>query len=207
MKLQLAPERIAALAGVGGVSLFAGATLGLSIVQYEFMRELGWRPLADPTFDWPSGLALGPYGALMTAAFIGGGALMVVFAAGLRRALDPLPGTGPRFLFAAGIALILLASPTDPTLRTTPATLAGRLHDTAFVLLGLSFLPALIALAARFRAIPAWRDLALPTLLVALTAAPAFLFKGAAFYVFLIAIHLWLLIVAVRLWQLAKVAT
>jgi hypothetical protein len=197
------PHRLAALAGFSGATLFAGATIGLSIAQYEFMRSLGWRPLADPTFDWPSGLALGPYGGLMTAAFLGGGALLALFAGGIRRALDPVPGAGPRFLFAAGVALMLLASPTDPTLRTTPATLTGRLHDAAFVLLGVSFLPALLLLAARFRTHPVWRNLALPTLLVALTAAPAFILKGAAFYAFLIAAHLWIIGVAARLWHIA----
>lgn len=203
MNRSLPLQRRAALAGCAGAALFAGATLGLSVVQYDFMRTLGWRPLADPTFDWPSGLALGPYGVVMTAAFLGGGALLALFAGGLRRALDPVPGVGPRFLFVSGVALMLLASPTDPTIRTTPATLTGRLHDAAFVLLGLSFLPGLLALAARFRSHAAWRAFALPTLLVALTAAPAFALKGFAFYIFLVAAHLWIVAIAARLWQTA----
>lgn len=192
--------RRAALAGWCGAALLGGATAGLTGLQYDFMLGLGWRPLAAPTFDWPSGLALGPYGAWMTAAFLGGGALLAGLALGLQRALGA--GAGPRLLFAAGAALMLLASPTDPTIRSTPATLAGRLHDAAFALLGLSFLPALLLLAARMRAAPAWRHLAAPTLLVALLAAPAFLLKGLFFYAFFAAALAWVAAVAARLWRL-----
>jgi peptidoglycan/LPS O-acetylase OafA/YrhL len=136
----------------------------------------------------------------MTAAFLGGGALLGALALGLRRALGP--GLGPRLLFAAGAALMLLAAPADPTIRDTPATTVGRLHDAAFALLGLSFLPALLALAARLRADGPWRDLAAPTLAVALLAAPAFLIKGLFFYAFFAAALAWVGAISARLWRL-----
>jgi hypothetical protein len=68
-----------------GITLFS-----LTVIEYDFMRSLGWRPLQ--VIDWPSGLALGPYGIWMTAMFILSGVLMAIFALGLRAAL----GTGPR---------------------------------------------------------------------------------------------------------------
>lgn len=192
--------RRAALAGWCGAGLLGGATATLTALQYDFMIGLGWRPLAAPTFDWPSGLALGPHGAWMTAAFLGAGALLGGLALGLGRALGP--GLGPPLLFAAGAALMLLAAPADPTIRTTPATLPGRIHDAAFALLGLSFLPALLFLAARLRADGRWRDLAGPTLLVALLAAPAFLLKGLFFYAFFAGALAWVAAVSARLWRL-----
>ena len=45
-----------------GSVLFAAVLTALTIIQYDFMRGLGWHPINDPTFDWPGGLALGKYG-------------------------------------------------------------------------------------------------------------------------------------------------
>jgi hypothetical protein len=44
----------------------------------------------------------------------------------------------------------------------------------------------------------------LPTLLTVLLAAPAFAFKGAAFYGFLVLILGWFLLIAGRLWRLSR---
>jgi hypothetical protein len=116
-------RRLAALGGILDPVLFAGVVTSLSILQYDFMRGLGWDPLHAPTFDWPSGLSLGPYGIWMTLTFIVSGLLMATFALALRTALDK--GTAPRIgtlgLLLSGCALMGLAFTTDPTIRTTPA--------------------------------------------------------------------------------------
>ena len=65
----------AAIAGIVGPILFAVVVTGLTIVQADFMRTLGWNP-HGPVIDWPSGLALGPYGWLMTVTFFVCGAMM-----------------------------------------------------------------------------------------------------------------------------------
>ena len=49
-----------------GPLLFALVVVTLTLLQYDFLRGLGWDPINAPTFDWPSGLALGPYGIVMT---------------------------------------------------------------------------------------------------------------------------------------------
>lgn len=167
------------------------------------MRSLGWHPLRAATFDWPSGLALGPYGRLLSAAFVLCGLALPVFAAGLAAALDGgrsrSARAGTALLSASGAAMILLASDTDPTLAQEPPTLHGRLHDAAFALLGLTLLPALTLLACAMRGDPRWRSHGYYTLYTALLAVVCFLLRGAAFYLFLAAALGWFAATALRL--------
>lgn len=192
-------------AGVTGPLLLGGTILVLTLRQQAFLRSLGWHPLLAPTVDWPSGLALSPDGPWMIGAFLGSGVLLGVFAAGLHRHLeaDGRPwGTG--LIGAASIALALLAFKTDPTNLPAPRTLAGAIHDGAYVLLGLTLLPGMLVLAAELRSRRQWRAFALPTLLVVLLAAPAFAVKGVAFYGFLALILGWFAAVAIWLWELTR---
>ncbi|HEX6033516.1 MAG TPA: hypothetical protein VFY83_03740, partial [Anaerolineales bacterium] len=78
---------LAALAGIIGPILFAFVLAVLTIAQDDFMRTLGWNP-TGPVIDWPSGLALGPYGWVMTVTFFICGGLMALFAYGLKLALQ-----------------------------------------------------------------------------------------------------------------------
>jgi hypothetical protein len=186
-----------------GPILFATVTLSLTTIKYDFLRGLGWHPINDPTFDWPSGLALGPYGIIMTLTFIVSGLLMSML--GLRLRADLKPGTattiGSTLVVAAGLALAALASTTDPTLSTTHATWHGRLHDLSFVLLGLSLMPGMLILGKAFRDEPRWRGFSTYTWSTAALALPTFFLKGAFFYVFLFSILLWTELVA---WKLVK---
>jgi hypothetical protein len=59
----------AAVAGTIGPVLFATVIFALSVLEYDFMLGIGWRPVADPAGAWPSGLALGPYGLAQVANF------------------------------------------------------------------------------------------------------------------------------------------
>jgi hypothetical protein len=189
--------RLAGIAGFAGPLLFAAVTVLLTCAQYSFMRSLGWDPLRAPTFDWPSGLSLGPYGPLMTATFVLSGAATVLFAIGLH---DAFPKKiGPVLLGLAGLATMGLAFSTDPTHRTTPASWHGRMHDLSFAALGLTLIPAMIFLGRAFRGDPKWRDLATSTWAAALLSIPAFAFKGPVFYVFLLAVLAWFEVVAWRL--------
>jgi hypothetical protein len=189
-----------------GPILFASVLTILTFVKYDFLISLGWHPINDPTFDWPSGLALGKFGWIMTATFIISGLIMSLFA--YRLFLDLKVGFASRlgtFLFAcAGIALAMLAFTTDPTIRDTPATWHGRLHDLSFVLLGLTLFPAMIILGFAFRNDERWKSLSLYTWGTLCLAAPAFALKGAAFYVFLLAILVWNEVAALRLYQIEK---
>jgi hypothetical membrane protein len=184
-----------------GPILFAVVLATLTLVKYDFLLSLGWHPINDPTFDWPSGLALGPYGWIMTATFITSGLIMTLFAR--RLFLDLKPGTtsklGATLMAFAGLFLAALAFTTDPTIRDTPATWHGRLHDLSFVLLGLTLFPAMIVLGFAFRADERWKNFAVYTWGTLALAGPAFFIKGAAFYIFLLAILLWNVLAAQRL--------
>lgn len=184
-----------------GPALFAFVLTTLTIVEYDFLLSLGWHPINDPTFDWPSGLALGRFGWIMTATFIISGLIMTLFARLLfvDLKLGIASKLGTTLMAFAGLFLATLAFTTDPTIRDTPATWHGRLHDLSFVLLGLSLFPAMIVLGFAFRADDCWKNLAVYTWGTLALAGPAFFIKGAAFYVFLLAILVWNEIAAIRL--------
>jgi hypothetical protein len=184
-----------------GPILFATVLLVLTIIQYDFMRSLGWHPINDPTFDWPSGLALGKYGVVMTATFIISGLIMILFAIRLKSDLGPAltSQAGSTLLAFSGLALAALAFTTDPTIRDTPATWHGLLHDLSFVLLGLTLFPGMIILGCAFRQSEKWIILSTYTWLTVGFAIPTFVIKGIAFYIFLFSILLWNEIVAIRL--------
>jgi len=199
-------QKIVALGGIIGPILFAGVVTTLTIVQYDFMRSLGWDPIHAPTFDWPSGLSLGPYGIWMTLTFIISGLLMAIFALALRGTLDE--GNAPRIgtlgLLLSGCALMGLAFTTDPTIRSTPATWHGFLHDLSFVLLGIFMLLSMLGLGRAFQNDARWRGLGTYTFITAALAIPSFALKGIAFYLFLGAILTWSVLIAIKLFRVSN---
>ena len=184
-----------------GPVLFTSILTTLTFVKYEFLLSLGWHPIKDPTFDWPSGLALGHFGWIMSLTFIVTGLIMTLFARRLFLDLKRTPASklGAMLMAFAGLFLAALAFATDPTIRDYPATWHGRLHDLSFVLLGLTLFPAMIVLGFAFRADERWKSLSLYTWATLALAGPAFFVKGAAFYVFLLAILVWNEVAALRL--------
>ena len=195
--------KLAARAGILGPILFAVVLGTLTILEYDFMLSLGWRPL-EP-LDWPSGLALGPYGWVMTLTFLISGLMMTLFAYGLRLSLPRSRWTSLStwLLSIAGLGMVGLTFTTDPTIRTTPHTWHGLLHDGFFVVLGLTFMPAMILLGFAFRKDPHWEDLATYTWVTVALAVPTFWLKGLAFYVFLLAALIWCEVIAFRLKSVA----
>lgn len=198
--------KLAARLGLIGPVLFGLVVTTLTVLKYDFLLSLGWHPINDPTFDWPSGLALGDLGWIMTATFLLSGLMMAIFASGLRLSLprSPLSLISVLALTFAGLALAGLAFTTDPTLTTTTRTWHGILHDLSFVLLGLTLMPAMILLGFAFRQDVRWTNLALYTWLTVALALPAFWLKGAAFYVFLLAVLTWSEVIARRLKRLSN---
>lgn len=195
--------RLAVRAGTFGPSLFGLILLTLTIIQYDFLRGLGWDPVTAPTFDWPSGLALGPFGWVMTGAFVVNGLLIGLFAFALGQSLPASAASrlGAALMVLAGLAMCGLAFTTDPTLRSTPATWHGRIHDASFVALGLTLFPSMLTLGFSFLRSSAWRGLGAYTFLTAALVIPTFALKGIAFYVFLAAILTWMTVIARRLSQ------
>lgn len=191
--------RLAVIAGIVGPLLLGIVITTLTIAQRDFMTSIGWR--LDAPLDWPSGLALGPYGWIMTATFLLSGLMMIVFASGLRLRLPrlKLAIVATWMLVATGYGLIGLISPTDKTLRSTPATWHGRLHDSSFVIIGLTLMPAMVLLGFVFRKDRNWKNLAVYTWVTVALAIPTFWMKGFAFYIFLLAMLVWCEVIAIRL--------
>ena len=191
--------KIAAYAGIVGPLLLGSAITILTAAERGFMTSIGWRLRAP--LDWPSGLALGPYGWIMTLTFAISGVLIVIFALGLRLSLPPgrLTTISVWLLILGGAGMVGLISPTDKTIRTTPRTWHGILHDSSFALIGLTLMPAMILLGIIFWKAERWKNLALYTWLTAALAVPTFWMKGFAFYIFLLAILIWCEAMAFRL--------
>jgi len=199
-------KRAAIISGLIGPVLFAIVVTSLTIIKYDFLLSLGWHPLNAPTFDWPSGLALGSYGWIMTLTFILSGLMMTIFASGLRLNLPPSRITliATFTLSLAGLALAGLAFTTDPTIRSSPATWHGCLHDLSFVLLGLTLMPAMIFMGFAFHTNERWKSLSLYTWITVALAFPAFWLKGAAFYMFIMVILVWSEVTAIRMYSTIK---
>ncbi len=173
--------------------------MALTALQYDFMLGIGWRPLGDPSGAWPSGLALGPHGWAMDAAFALSGALLCAFAAGLHRAMPRGSKVGPGLLFLSGAAMALLAFETDPIRRTGPRSWHGLVHDATFVVFAAALLLALLALWRRMREEPGWLRHARYTLATAVVCAACLGLPGVAYYLFLVAALAWIEATALKL--------
>jgi hypothetical protein len=188
--------KLAALAGVIGPVLFAVIVTGLTFAEAGFMRSIGWDPFGN-VVDWPSGLAMGPYGWLMTINFFLCGAMMAFFAYGVKLALQEKFAT--TLLMLAGFAMMGLIFTTDPTLRSYPKTWHGILHDTFFAVLGIMLMTGMLLLGRVFQKHEHWKNLSIYTWGTLALVVPTFWLKGMAFYVFLASILIWSEVVALRL--------
>lgn len=190
--------KLAALAGMIAPIMFAVIVTALTFAEAGFMRSIGWEPFGN-VLDWPSGLAMGPYGWLMTINFFLCGALMAFFAYGLKLALNDQLAT--TLLMLGGVAMMGLVFTTDPTIRSYPKTWHGWLHDSFFAVLGLMLMSGMLLLGRVFQHKEQWRSLSIYTWGTLALVIPTFWLKGLAFYVFLLAILVWCEVVAFRLWS------
>jgi Protein of unknown function (DUF998) len=125
--------RNAALAGMIGPALFALIVV-LTVAQYGFIVDLGWDPIGASDVPWASGLALGSLGWPQVVNFILLGLALMVFAVGLHRGVAAwVRGSviGPVLLVAAGVALVLSAFKSDPSLSGGPQSWHGLIHGLA----------------------------------------------------------------------------
>src|ERR1044071_8432815 len=188
--------KLATLAGIVGPAVFALIVAALTFAEADFMRSIGWNPFGN-VLDWPSGLAMGPYGWLMTINFFICGALMAFFAYGLKLALQEKLAT--TLLMLAGFAMMGLVFTTDPTIRSYPKTWHGILHDSFFAMLGITLMFGMLLLGRVFRQRAQWKDLTIYTWATLALVIPTFWLKGPWFYIFLLAILTWSEVIALRL--------
>lgn len=188
--------RFAALAGIIAPVVFAVVVTGLTLVEADFMRSIGWEPFGN-VLDWPSGLAMGPYGLWMTINFFLCGVMIAFFAYGLKLALKDKFAT--TLLMFAGFAMMGLIFTTDPTIRSYPKTWHGFLHDGFFAALGITMMLGMLLLGRAFQKYAHWKNLSAYTWITLAFVIPTFWLKGLFFYVFLLAILIWCEVVAFRL--------
>ncbi len=188
--------KLAALVGMVAPIMFAVIVIGLTIAEANFMRSIGWDPFGN-VLDWPSGLAMGPYGWLMTINFFVCGAMMAFFAYGLKLALREKLAT--TLMMLAGFAMMGLIFTTDPTHRSYPKTWHGFLHDSFFAALGVALMLGMLLLGRVFQKKDRWKNLSIYTWVTLALVIPTFWLKGMAFYVFLLAILIWTEVLAFRL--------
>ena len=151
-----------ALAGVVAPVLFAAVVAGLSVAEYDFARNLGWHPIRRTAAGWPSILALGELGWLLTATLACCGVLGVAFAAGLYRCTmrSPWSTLGAATLAVLAVAVGLESFTTDPPGSSAEPTWHGEIHDAAYPVVVVSALAAPAFLAIGLARDPAWRGYA-----------------------------------------------
>jgi hypothetical protein len=88
--------RIAGIAGMAMLPLFATTVIVLTWLEWDFLRGTGWTVLDAHQVNYPSGLARGHLGAVQSLNFLMLGALAIIFG----RACEPSsyiggPGQSP----------------------------------------------------------------------------------------------------------------
>ncbi|MFN8405231.1 MAG: hypothetical protein U0V48_17015 [Anaerolineales bacterium] len=74
----------------------------------------------------------------------------------------------------------------------------------SFVVLGLTLMPAMILLGFAFQQDERWKNLSLYTWVTVALAFPTFWLKGAAFYIFMLAILVWSEVIAICLGKITS---
>ena len=197
--------RWAALAGVVGPPLFGAGIVLATLLQYDFLRGLGWHPIDASPVPYPSALALGPYGWLQVANFVLFGLLLTVFAVGVHRGVEAGRAgrgaiVGPALLAAAGVGLVLCGFKTEPDLSALPQTVHGWLHLIGFFIMAGGLLGSAFAFWRRLRKDDRWRGYGRYSLATGLLAIASFAVPGQASIYLLLAVMLaWVEVLAIGL--------
>jgi Protein of unknown function (DUF998) len=196
---------LSTFAGLAAGPLFLGLVVLNTWLSLDFLHAIGWQLSGGESLPYPSCLALGPHGSMQVAAFLVAGALVVVFALGLRRALPRrrLSTAGVVLLALFGAAIAASASKADwSTVHgDDPSTVNGAVHAAAFLAALPSILAATVVLGLALRGDARWRPFAIASplvgvaLVVSLTLGPH---GQAAFLGFLAILFGWIASLAAR---------
>lgn len=168
---------------LGTISLVCTGWFLASVVLLHLIK-----PGLDPVDHQISEYALGPWGWLMTVAFLVVGAGMVALGVGLRRSLTPGPRVWAAWLIAVtavcfvGVAVF----PTDAPLAdgTTANTFSGQMHAFASTVGPLFLVVGAFALRGVFARDPRWHPLARVTGWFAVTMTLWYLISGTVVVAF-----------------------
>ena len=180
-----------------GFAYFSATIVALHVLCPEY----------DPTTETVSQYAIGPYGYLMTAGFLGLSPAVFALALGLWRSVTPRPWLGSLLLSTAGFCIFLVGVfPIDPRPGAMPTT--ETTHDAAFMASFVFTVAAMVVLTRHFGRDAMWRSIqpvSLTLSLIVVVGLAAFVvlsdtsWRGAAQRVCIITVLLWLLLGTARL--------
>jgi hypothetical protein len=206
---------IQGLAAIVAGPIFLATIAVLTLVELDFMHDLGWSFTGDDQVPWPSGLVLGTYGAVQIANFVLAGALLALFVRGFRQ---ELPGSrsgriATLLLGTIAAGIVVSGFPTDRATAAgdAPNTWHGYLHVIGFVVVALSSLLAPIAVAIALRGNERWRGF--PALSLAVLVLEVLFFfpldflGDPAFVGFLVVLLGWFAVLGARYRRLPEAST
>jgi hypothetical protein len=168
--------RLAVVGGVIAPPLFVAATVGVTLVDKQFVDDSEWSAVHRSEVGWPSVVMLGPNGPVVIAALVICGLLVIGFASALWQLVPDarLVRVAAVALGVAGLAMCLVAFRQDPLGSEGAASWHDRIHNAAYpaIPIGCTAAAALVWAGARRR--PGWRRLARISLATVAVAAPAF---------------------------------
>ena len=189
------PRRAAAV-GIFTPILFALALAGLTALQYDFLRSLGWHPVDNPSSGLPGALTAGPYGEVAAYAFVAAGVLLAFFQVGLHRGAVEEGGArgwraGPLLLAAAGAATAAYGLSGGPADAAEP-TVGEALRYAAAVVVYACFVGAAYFMWRRLRWALRWRWQARVSLLAGLLIIVSLFLDRYGFYLFIGTVLVWM---------------
>jgi hypothetical membrane protein len=147
-------------------------TFPVLVVALHLIQGRQYHPLTQAVSD----LALGRQGWLLAIAFCAAGAGLICLAILLRRTVSRSVVAPVLLAIAALFVFVAAAFHAD---GDAPTTLHGQIHVTASLISFVLMIAAMFVCSRRFRLDPAWRRLALPTLVWAFSTVGAFFLIGA----------------------------
>jgi hypothetical protein len=166
-------------AGLVAPPLFATGLVALTLLQWDYLRDLGFRWSDHGDSAWPSGLAQGPIGFGQVLNFLVFGILLLLFSSGLSRELRS-GGRGrvaSGLLLAFGASWLLVAFPEDGPPFGEPSTWSGYLHGLGFLGVVVTSVAAMTATGLALRRRDEWRGFTAACMLAAV---------GAFFFLFVL---------------------
>lgn len=136
--------RVSGLAGIGGAGLLIVVMVGLTFREHTFLATRNWSPIARSKTEWPSILAVGPQGWLMSTAFVLTSVCTVLLACGFtatrrERWLGAL-------LAVVAIGLLGVAFPADDP-DVTGGSWHAAIHNGLYPLIPIATVAAAITVA------------------------------------------------------------
>lgn len=134
------------LGGLAAPIIFVAVVLALTAAESTFLRRSGWSAVHRTKVEWPSLLALGNQGWLLTATLVVCGALESAYGLWLVRVARGRVRIAASLIVVLAVGVALEAFTADgPHARTT--SWHGRIHDLAYGLIPLGAIGAAAILA------------------------------------------------------------